>query len=114
MAWNTLPSFLFPCRRFFGTSAASLAGNIVHVQHGRELNAASSLFATIPLAPAFFVGVTWLFSQWHDNLGFRVVVTVLLFLVPFQIWTIRKLDSQLRSLETSNVSRVPDEPPIVD
>ena len=97
-----------------GACTASLAGNIVHVRHGREPNAASSLFPTIPFVPAFFVGVTWLFNQWHDNLGFWVVVTVLLLLMPFQIWTIRKLESQLRSLETSNVSKVPDEPPVVD
>lgn len=97
-----------------GASTASLAGNVVHVRHGREPNAASSLFPTIPLAPAFFVGVTWLFNQWHDNLGFWLVVAVLLFLMPFQIWTIRKLGSRLRSLETANVSKVLDEPPIVD
>lgn len=97
-----------------GASTASLAGNVVHVRHGREPNAASSLFPTIPLVPAFYVGVTWLLNQWHDDLGVWIVVTLLLLLMPFQVWTLRKLESQLRSLDTSNVSKVPDESPIVE
>ena len=41
----------------------------MHVRYGREANAASSLFSTIPLVSAFFVGASWLLNQSHDDLG---------------------------------------------
>ena len=86
----------------------------MHVRYGREANAASSLFSTIPLVSAFFVGATWLLNQSHDDLGLWGVVTVLLLLMSFQVWTPQRLDSQIRSLGTLNFSNVPDELPMVE
>lgn len=47
------------------------------------------------------------------TLAFGGVVTVLLLLMPFQVWTPQRLDSQIRSLGTLNFSNVPDELPMV-
>ena len=71
---------------------------------GRAANAASSLCSTILLVSAFFVGAAWLLNKSHDDFGLWGVATVLLLLMPFQVWTLRNLDSQFRSIETSNVS----------
>ena len=83
---------------FLGFAAEVTAGNIRHIQNGREPNAGAAIFPNIPFVPLFFVSVVWLLNRIYPNLGVWAFALFCVWFVPNWWFSLRKLRQQFNAL----------------
>ena len=83
---------------FLGFITEVTAGNIRHVENGREPNAGAAIFPGIPFVPLFFVGVVWMLNRIYPNLGFWAFIGFGAWFVPNWWLSLRKLRRQFNDL----------------
>ena len=94
---------------FLGFISEVTAGNIRHVENGREPNAGAALYPCIPFVPLFFVVAVLMLNRIYPNLGFWAFIGYFVWFVPNWWFSIRKLQRRLNEL-VANPDIVAGEP----
>jgi len=89
---------------FIGFGLECTNGNIIHLKNGREPNAGACIFPTIPVIPAFWLGVFWLLDSKTTLQSFWAVIFSLITLIVFKLIGIYLGHKKIQNFDKQNAN----------